>query len=96
MTNDNSKEEKFNPFDLITGLLYYPSMGIGIRLGLAMYGVLFSKLTGFAVVFGVLGTIVIAIIFGMLAVLPAYFLQMILEYIWNWFKKRKGNQQSTV
>lgn len=83
MTNEKVKKE-FEFLSIITGILYYPAMGLGIKLGLSMYPILFSKLKGFAIVFGVICTILIAIIFGMLGAMSLYILQTAIENFWRW------------
>jgi hypothetical protein len=58
-----TKEEKFNPIGCIPVLLYYPALGFAIRAGFSMYYYLFDDLIGFSILFGVIATLLITVVF---------------------------------
>jgi hypothetical protein len=85
-----SSDDKFNPFTCLGGLLYYPALGIAIRLGIGMYGVLFSHLQGFSIVLGVLITILITIIFVLIAVFIIHLIFRFGEFVWERLFRKKS------
>lgn len=82
--SDKYFDDDFNPLSCLAVLLYYPALGFAIRLGFAMYGVLFDDLKGYAIIFGIIITLIITVIFAFIAVMLVYLLMSLGKLIWKW------------
>lgn len=92
-TEKKSSDDKFNPFTCLGGLLYYPVLGIALRLGIGMYGVLFSHLKGFSIILSVFVTILITLIFVLIAVFILHILFRFGDFVWERLFRKKANKE---
>jgi hypothetical protein len=87
--SDKFFDDEFNPISCLAVLFYYPALGIAIRLGFAMYGVLFNNLDGFAIILGILVTLIITAIFAFVAIICVYLLMQLGSILWKWLTPKK-------
>lgn len=87
-----SDSDKFNPLSFLAVLLYYPALGFALRLGISMYGYLFKDLTGFEIIIGIVITIIITIIYILIALSFVYLLIRLGEIVWGWIMRKKGDK----
>jgi hypothetical protein len=86
---DKFFDDEFNPLSCLAAFLYYPALGIAIRLGFAMYGYLFDNLKGYAIILGILVTLVITAIFAIISIMLVYLFIRLGEIIWKWVTPQK-------
>ncbi len=64
---ENSSSDEFTPFGCLAVLLYTPALSFSIRLGIYTYWHLFGTYKGVYIIFGILVTIVITLIYMIIA-----------------------------
>ena len=88
--NSESNEEKFNPFSFVAILLYYPAIAMAIRLGVSSYYIFFDDWSGLSNIFGIIVSIIITIIFLIIALGFVYLMIQLGEIIFKLITNRKS------
>ena len=83
-------KDKFNPFSFLAILLYYPALGLAIRLGFSAYFYLFDDLKGLNIIWGIIVALIITIIFTIIAVFFINLLMKLGNKIWKYIVKKKN------
>jgi len=82
-------EDNLNPLSFMAVLLYYPALGFAIRLGFSMYGYFFDNLKGVEMIFGIIVTLIITLIFAIVALSIISLLLSIGDKTWTYISKKE-------
>ncbi len=94
--NSESDKDKINPLTFLAVLLYSPAILFAVRLGISMYGYLFNNPKGIKMILGIVVTLVITLIFLIIALSFIAFLISIGDKTWAFIiKKWKKNKNSS-
>ncbi len=94
--NSESDKDKLNPLTSLAVLLFTPAILIAIRLGISMYGYLFNNPKGIKMILGIIVTLLITLIFVIIALSIIAFLISIGDKTWAFIiKKWKKNKNSS-
>ena len=94
----HSPNGSLTPFGCIGGLLYIPAISFAIRLGISTYWYIFAESSGINILFGVIATILITVVYLLLSIGIVYFLMTGGDKLWKYVlqitqnTKRKKNQ----
>jgi len=91
-----SIEVKTNPFSFLAILLFYPALGLAIRMGFLTYYYLFNDFKGLKIILGIIITLIITIIYIIIVVFLMNFLIELGNKIWRFIITWKESRKTKI